>query len=49
MGKNRNLIILSIYLFALISSGVIYTTLNGSSEIVSDLRLDSIEPVIVIK
>lgn len=49
MGKNRNLIILSIYLFALISSGVVYTSFNGSSKIASDLRIDSIQPVIVIK
>ncbi|MEK7463396.1 MAG: hypothetical protein AAB621_03485 [Patescibacteria group bacterium] len=49
MAKNRNLIILSIYLFVLISIGVIYTAYNDVSYNVSDVRIDSIEPALVMK
>jgi len=49
MAKNRNLIILSVYLFILILSGVIYTAYSGNSNGISDPKIYSIEPAIVIK
>ena len=47
--KNKNLIILSIYLFALIATGVIYTAYNSAPDDVSNLRINSMAPAVVIK
>lgn len=52
MAKNRNLIILSAYLFVLISTGVIYTAYysgDSYSSGIAGLRIDSIEPAMVTK